>query len=302
MERSHDVALKNYHSSKSVEYPLSNDLVQISLAFPGLAEISWSRVKGQCMKIDHCQIVYTPQVPANAEGTVIVVIHDNRMERDKRLQAEYTFPIRCPVTLNYFSTSFFSLRDEVPWAVYYKVIDSTMLTGTHFCQFKARIKLSSAKHSQYIMFRAPTMEINSKEFSKDQVDFMHVAIPKPNRVLCRSSSVIQSKPRFELGPGENWATKSMLAGEEGDNISESGIGPYQSLNRLGLDAIDPGPSASQLGRNEVHSDLGRIQLNANDLAGIVSEALIRGSQLGIDKSEENDSQKDNSGIKKKNVM
>ena len=143
-----DAVLNKYHSSKGIEYPLSAEWVPVTLAFPGLAEISWSRFKCQCMKIDHCQIRYTPQVPANAEGTVIVVVHDNRMERDKSLQAEYTFPIRCGIELNFFSNSYFSLQDEIPWSCYYKVVNSTVLSGSHFCQLKARVKLSCARHAQ----------------------------------------------------------------------------------------------------------------------------------------------------------
>nr|QEQ92299.1 putative movement protein [Camellia chlorotic dwarf-associated virus] len=264
-----------YHSTQRVEYPLSNEWVKIKLAFPSMKDVSWSKFRGHCMKIDHCQIDYAPQVPINASGSVIIVLNDTRMLLDEQLQAEYTFPLRCPITLNYYASSYFSLKDAVPWECFYKVEDSSVKTGLHFAQFKARVKLSTAKKSSSILFRPPSVSINSKEFSMDHVDFRHVAVKKPERLLCRSSSMIVSRPRIMIEPGESWATKSMLSVDDEEN-SVLGLnqGPYKRLESLGPDAIDPGPSASQVGFSPTN-----FVIEPKELASIVADAVAVGSQV-----------------------
>ncbi|WGT94048.1 movement protein [Myrica rubra citlodavirus 1] len=278
---------KDYHSSKRVEYPLSDEMTPIKLAFPSMREISWAKMKGQCLKIDHCQIKYSPQVPANAEGSVIVSIHDTRMESDKSLQAEYTFPIRCGIELNFFSMSYFSLRDEVPWRAYYRVVNTTVLKGSFFCQIKARVKLSASKTSQAIQFRGPSVRILSPDFTESQVDFMHCSIPKSERLICRSSSVIVSRPRFEIGPGESWHSKSVLSGDSGSDV---GNGPYAGLQRLGPEAINPGDSASVVADDRMKmvdmgprskSVVGEMGIDPEQFARIIGDAVARGSEIGL---------------------
>ncbi|AVY03270.1 movement protein [Passion fruit chlorotic mottle virus] len=262
-----------YHSSKRVEYPLTNEKTMIKLEFPSMGDISWSRLKGHCLKIDHCQISYTPQVPANASGNVCFEIHDMRMEADKTLQAEYTVPIRCAVELNFFSTSFFSMKDDVPWEVFYSVENSDVRSGTRFCKMKARVKLSSAKHSTHINFRSPTIKIISRGFSERDVDFHHVAIPKAERLLCRGSSVITSRPRFEIEAGDSWASKSSIGGSDVDY-------PYKELGRLNADALEIGPSASQVGigpGNEPNK--GKVVMDAVEFAEVVADAVRHGSVI-----------------------
>ncbi|WXB20462.1 movement protein [Apiscitlodal virus] len=283
----------DYHSSQRVEYPLSNEKVRIKLEFPSMGDISWSRLKGHCLKIDHCQIKYTPQVPANASGTVIFEVHDMRMERDKTLQAEYTVPIRCGVELNFFSSSFFSMKDDVPWQVFYSVENSDVLSGTRFCKIKARVKLSSAKHSTHINFRSPSINILSKGFSLRDVDFHHVSIPQVGRMLCRGNSVISGIPRQAIEPGESWASKSSLGEYEPYAIEK----PYKDLEQLGLNSIDPGPSASEVGLKPNNEVLGLahnkkdIILDPGELAHIVSDALLRGSEIGKNMKEEDPKKK-----------
>nr|AWM96940.1 movement protein [Citrus chlorotic dwarf associated virus] len=281
-----DLVLQDYHSTRRIEYPLSDEWQQIKLAFPSMKEISWHKLRGQCMKIDHCQIRYDPQVPANAEGNVLVVVHDRRMEADKSMQAEYTFPIRCGIELNYYSCSYFSLKDPVPWCVYYRVVNSTVLKGSHFCQFKARVKLSAAKSSSPIGFRGPSVKIFNKAFNEDQVDFMHVGIPKSERVLCRSNSVLTTRPRLNLEAGESWASKSILSGEGGSEVGDSG--PYRGLAQLGPDAIDPGDSASNLGDpksvadeviRRLNSSVIGMDLNSSKFAEIIGDAVLKGSVI-----------------------
>lgn len=293
--------LRNYHSTKRIEYPLTDEWTQIRLAFPSLTEVSWSRVKGHCLKIDHCYIKYSPQVPANAEGTVLVTVHDRRMENDKSLQAEYTFPIRCGIELNFFSSSYFSLKDPVPWTVYYRVINSTVLKGSHFCQFKASVKLSASKSSTNIKFRSPSVKVLNSEFTSDHVDFMHVGIPKPERVLCRSTSCIISQPRMALEAGTSWASRSMIGGDDGSDAgSHVGVGPYKGLMGLNESAIDPGDSVSQVNSGHRKS-ISDVNISKDKLAEIVAEAALRGSQIGLQLHEESSSKggERNSGFKKK---
>ncbi|QUS52922.1 movement protein [Muntingia yellow spot virus] len=178
----------NYVESQRDEYQLSHDLTEIVLQFPSTASQLTARLSRSCMKIDHCVIEYRQQVPINASGAVIVEIHDKRMTDNESLQASWTFPIRCNIDLHYFSSSFFSLKDPIPWKLYYRVSDTNVHQRTHFAKFKGKLKLSTAKHSVDIPFRPPTVKILSKQFSEKDIDFSHVGYGKYERKLIRSAS------------------------------------------------------------------------------------------------------------------
>ncbi|ABC33735.1 movement protein [Euphorbia mosaic virus - A [Mexico:Yucatan:2004]] len=207
------------------------------------------------MKIDHCVIEYRQQVPINASGTVVVEIHDKRMTDDESLQASWTFPIRCNIDLHYFSSSFFSLKDPVPWKLYYKVCDTNVHQMTHFAKFKGKLKLSTAKHSVDIPFRAPTVKILSKQFTDKDIDFSHVGYGKWERRMIKSASSRYGLPGpIAINPGESWASRSTI-GPVHSNADSDEIHPYRELNRLSTPVLDPGDSASVVAAHRAQSNI-----------------------------------------------
>nr|QBQ65798.1 virus movement protein [Bean golden yellow mosaic virus] len=249
----------NYVESHRDEYQLSHDLTEIILQFPSTASQLSARFSRSCMKIDHCVIEYRQQVPINATGSVVVEIHDKRMTDNESLQASWTFPIRCNIDLHYFSSSFFSLKDPIPWKLYYRVSDTNVHQRTHFAKFKGKLKLSTAKHSVDIPFRAPTVKILSKQFSNKDIDFSHVDYGRWERKLIRSASLSRYglQGPIELKPGESWASRSTIGMSpvDADSDVDNAIHPYKELNRLGTSVLDPGDSASIIGAQRAQSNI-----------------------------------------------
>ncbi|AFQ93620.1 movement protein [Dalechampia chlorotic mosaic virus] len=264
----------NYIESHRDEYQLSHDLTEIVLQFPSTAAQLTARLSRSCMKIDHCVIEYRQQVPINAAGTVIVEIHDKRMTDNESLQASWTFPIRCNIDLHYFSSSFFSLKDPIPWKLYYRVSDSNVHQATHFAKFKGKLKLSTAKHSVDIPFRAPTVKILSKQFTDKDVDFAHVGYGKWERRMIRSTSCSKHgyNGPIEIGPGESWASRSAIgqAHSTVDTDITDASRPYRELNRLSTPILDPGESASVVGLQRTQSN---ITMSMSQLNEIVRTAV-----------------------------
>nr|UFT26624.1 movement protein [Cabbage leaf curl virus] len=264
----------NYIESHRDEYQLSHDLTEIILQFPSTAAQLTARLNRSCMKIDHCVIEYRQQVPINATGSVIVEIHDKRMTDNESLQASWTFPIRCNIDLHYFSSSFFSLKDPIPWKLYYRVSDTNVHQRTHFAKFKGKLKLSTAKHSVDIPFRAPTVKIHSKQFSHKDVDFSHVDYGPWERKTLRSTSMSRFglPGPIELKPGESWASRSTIARTHTETDSE--IHPYRELNRLGASVLDPGDSASQVGLQRAQSNITMSMAQLNELVRTTVQECI----------------------------
>ncbi|ADV15529.1 movement protein [Solanum mosaic Bolivia virus] len=265
----------NYIESHRDEYQLSHDLTEIILQFPSTASQLSARLSRSCMKIDHCVIEYRQQVPINASGTVIVEIHDKRMTDNESLQATWTFPIRCNIDLHYFSSSFFSLKDPIPWKLYYRVCDSNVHQRTHFAKFKGKLKLSTAKHSVDIPFKAPTVKILSKQFTDKDIDFSHVSYGKWERKLVRSASTSRFglPGPIELKPGESWATRSTI-GPYADSEIDDGAHPYRELNRLGSTMLDPGESASIIGAQRTQSNITMSMAQLNDIVRTTVQECI----------------------------
>ncbi|ALO02636.1 BC1 [Cotton yellow mosaic virus] len=274
-----------YLESKRNEYALTNDATAIKLEFPTTFEQATVRLKGRCMKIDHIVIEYRNQVPFNATGSVIVEIRDHRLRDDECAQARFSFPITCNVNLHYYSSSFFSVKDRSPWELVYMVEDSNVNEGTMFAMIKAKLKLSSAKHSTDIRFKPPNVHILSKGFNPSCVDFWSVNRPRLERRLLDqgNSSHMLMEPntrRVELLPGESWASKTTVGSMTRSSsmrisrpISQLDLGnneeaqsdaelPYRALNKLPTSV--PGDSVSQ-----TQSDL----VSKKDLESII-EATI----------------------------
>lgn len=93
--------------------------------------MAWAKVQRHNLRVDHCRIEYNPQVSFNATGLVIIEIHDKWVEVGHTLQAEYCFLIACQIDLNYFSNSYFSVHDPIPWKAFYYVVDSNVKERSH---------------------------------------------------------------------------------------------------------------------------------------------------------------------------
>nr|QDN53933.1 movement protein [Mungbean yellow mosaic virus]QHD57714.1 movement protein [Mungbean yellow mosaic virus]QHD57811.1 movement protein [Mungbean yellow mosaic virus]QPK40968.1 movement protein [Mungbean yellow mosaic virus] len=270
MENYSGVVVNNkYVETKSCEYRLTNNEMPIKLQFPSYLEQKTVQIMGKCMKIDHAIIEYRNQVPFNAKGTVVVTIRDTRLSYEQAAQAAFTFPIACNVDLHYFSSSFFSLKDETPWEIVYKVEDSNVIDGTTFAQIKAKLKLSSAKHSTDIRFKPPTINILSKDYNENCVDFWSVEKPKPIRRLLNPGPnqgpyTINGQRPIMLQPGETWATRSSIGRSSSmrltsterlgltDNASTSEAEyPLRHLHKLPESSLDPGDSISQAQSNSM---------------------------------------------------
>ncbi|AFD54559.1 unnamed protein product [Macroptilium yellow net virus] len=268
----------NYVESQRDEYQLSHDLTEIVLQFPSTASQISAKLSRSCMKIDHCVIEYRQQVPINATGSVIVEIHDKRMTDNESLQASWTFPIRCNIDLHYFSSSFFSLKDPIPWKLYYRVSDTNVHQRTHFAKFKGKLKLSTAKHSVDIPFRAPTVKILSKQFSDKDIDFAHVGYGTWERKLvrCASTSKFGLNGPIEIKPGESWASRSTIGLSNSYVDSERGndLHPYRELNRLGTTILDPGESASIVAANRTQSNITLSLAQLNDIVRTTVQECI----------------------------
>ncbi|ACB44965.1 movement protein [Tomato leaf curl Palampur virus-[Jiroft:melon]] len=239
------LSVGGYVQSERIEYALTNDAAEVKLMFPSMFEQKISQLRNRCMKIDHVVLEYRNQVPINAVGHVVIEIHDMRLTEGDTKQAEFTIPIKCNCNLHYYSSSYFSLKDVNPWRVEYRVENTNVVNGVHFCKMLGKLKLSSAKHSTDVEFRPPKIEIQSKEFTLNDIDLWSVGSKKLTRRLVDGSRLIGHSsrslrvPYLRIGPNESWASRSEIG-----HSSVSGR-PYRNLSGLDDSAIDPGPSASQ---------------------------------------------------------
>nr|QSX72061.1 BC1 protein [Squash leaf curl China virus]URY16875.1 BC1 [Squash leaf curl China virus]USN24661.1 BC1 [Squash leaf curl China virus]USN24670.1 BC1 [Squash leaf curl China virus]CAJ97389.1 BC1 protein [Squash leaf curl China virus] len=241
------IGVGGYIESDRVEYALTNDAAEVTLTFPSMFEQKISQLRNRCMKIDHVLLEYRSQVPINAVGHVVIEIHDMRLTEGDTKQAEFTIPIKCNCNLHYYSSSYFSVKDKNPWRVEYKVENTNVVNGVHFCKMLGKLKLSSAKHSTDVEFRAPRIEIQSKEFTVNDIDFWSVGSKPQTRRLVDGSRLMGHSsrslrvPHLAIGPNESWASRSEVG------LVSVTSRPYKNLSGLDESAIDPGPSASQVG-------------------------------------------------------
>nr|ACC78672.1 movement protein [Gossypium punctatum mild leaf curl virus]ACC78674.1 movement protein [Gossypium punctatum mild leaf curl virus]ACQ65839.1 BC1 [Gossypium punctatum mild leaf curl virus [Gossypium lobatum]]ACQ65845.1 BC1 [Gossypium punctatum mild leaf curl virus [Gossypium stocksii]] len=264
-----------YLRSERVEYELTNDSTEVKLSFPSILDNKISLLKGHCCKIDHIVLEYRNQVPINATGHVIIEIHDQRLNDGDSKQAEFTIPVQCNCNLHYYSSSFFSMKDINPWRVFYRVVDTNVANGVHFCRIQGKLKLSTAKQSTDIQFRSPKIEILSKAYTERDIDFWSVGRIAQQRKLVQGPSLIGSRSmRYtpcSIGPNESWAIKS--------EVGPSEDRPYSNLHRLNPDALDPGKSVSQVGSDYIT----REELN-NIISKTVDMCLNTSMQSHVSKN------------------
>nr|QFP92669.1 movement protein [Pepper yellow leaf curl Aceh virus]QSX72109.1 BC1 protein [Pepper yellow leaf curl Indonesia virus]WLV76336.1 BC1 [Pepper yellow leaf curl Aceh virus]WLV76340.1 BC1 [Pepper yellow leaf curl Aceh virus]BBI93196.1 movement protein [Pepper yellow leaf curl Aceh virus] len=253
MENNHNTLA--YSTSDRTEFQLSNEKTEVTLLFPSTLDQKLSKLMGKCLRIDHVILEYRNQVPVNATGHVIIEMHDTRLHEGDSKQAEFTIPIGCNCNIHYYSSSYFSPKDPSPWKVLYRVDDTNVVNGVHFCRMQGKLKMSSAKQSTEIQFKSPKIEILSKAFNMTNIDFWTVPHSQVSRkpvqglTSMRSQSCRYTTPA--ILPGQTWASASAIGNEDQDDL------PYRGLHRLQDQTLDPGPSASEVvvNNNKINDDV-----------------------------------------------
>nr|AGZ95305.1 BC1 [Tomato yellow leaf curl Kanchanaburi virus]AGZ95311.1 BC1 [Tomato yellow leaf curl Kanchanaburi virus]AGZ95313.1 BC1 [Tomato yellow leaf curl Kanchanaburi virus] len=244
-----------YTTSDRTEFQLSNEKTEVTLLFPSTVDQKLSMLLGKCLRIDHVILQYRNQVPVNATGHVVIEMHDTRLHEGDSKQAEFTIPIGCNCNIHYYSSSYFSPKDPNPWRVLYRVDDTNVVNGVHFCRMQGKLKMSSAKQSSEITFKSPKIEILSKAYNMNHIDFWHVPQSKVSRKPVQALSQIRSQSsRYTtnaIPQGHTWASASAVGNNE---IEEY---PYRHLHQLQDATLDPGPSASEVVAcsNKVNDDV-----------------------------------------------
>ncbi|CAZ40057.1 BC1 protein [Clerodendrum golden mosaic China virus] len=256
-----------YTTSDRTEYQLSNDLTDVTLLFPSTLDQQLSRLRGRCLRIDHVILEYRNQVPINATGHVIIEMHDTRLGDGDSKQAEFTIPIGCNCNIHYYSSSYFSPKDPNPWRVMYRVDNTNVINGVHFCRIQGKLRMSSAKQSSDIQFRSPRIDILSKAYNNTHIDFWTVGQTQAQFARRPVMGLRSASARFQrptIGPGETWASASSI---DGPSVADY---PYRALNRLDPASLDPGPSASQVNNNVISA--GHSNVN-DDVINIIKKTV-----------------------------
>lgn len=168
--------------------------------------------------------------------------------------------------MKYYGTSHASLNDTTcPWVAKYRLEDSNINSGVHYCTMKAYVKICTAKNPEEIPFRGPEFISRSKHFNPEDVDCSHVAPAPKQPKFCRVMSAVQARgqQRFLLPAG--------LTFQEVQS-SVSIPSPYVSNTNDDQVPIDPSPSVSEVGSNNTNT----ISMGLDDIArmmGMVGSAV-----------------------------
>ena len=126
----------------------------------------------------------------------------------------------------------------------YRVDDTNVVDGVHFCRMQGKLKMSSAKQSSEIQFKSPKIEILSKAYNMTNIDFWSVPHSQVSRKPVQGLSNLRSQSsRYTtpaILPGQSWASASTIGNDEQEDL------PYGNLHRLQDKTLDPGPSASEV--------------------------------------------------------
>ncbi|KAE9461742.1 hypothetical protein C3L33_06355, partial [Rhododendron williamsianum] len=251
--------------SKTVEAQASTELQPIKLIFPSFGEKAIQKCRpGVSMVVDRCIISYHPQCPINSTGRVQVFVYDKRLDSQDQEQAQWVFPVNCPIDLYYYGSSFASMNDEMcPWIAMYRLEGSNIKHGVRYCKLKAHVKLCTSKRPEELPFKPPEFRIRSTRFNNDDVDCSHVGYAEKQPQLCRTQSTIESRgpQRPRLLPG--------LTYQQACSSVSLPIGPVGHLQRQ--DDEDPGPSVSQVESNTSNT----ILLEPSELAQMVGNVVAQ---------------------------
>ncbi|KAG5557309.1 hypothetical protein RHGRI_007532 [Rhododendron griersonianum] len=254
--------------SRTVEAQASTQLQPIQLTFPSRKDQALSSIihrRRLSMIVDRCIIDYRPQCPINSIGRVRVYVYDTRLDGPDQEQAQYVFPVNCPIELYYYGTSYASLQDDVcPWIAKYKLEESNIRKDVRYCKIKAYVKLCTSKNPEEIEFRPPSFKIKSNKFNEEDVDCSHVARAPKQPKLCRTRSSVTTTERNRplLLPG--------LIFQQARSSVSYPIEPTP-IQPIFSQAQDPGPSISKVGSNTSNT----IVLEPNELANIVGSAVAQ---------------------------
>lgn len=219
------------------------------------------------MKIDHCQIEYRPLTPHNAQGLVEIEIHDTRLNIDQSRQAWFKLPIFGHYQMNFFSDSYFSMTDAIPWKATIKTSHTNMNTDTPFCTIKARLKLSSEKHSEFITWRSPSVKIIAG-VTHQQIDFGHVDRAPALMIMPDQDTITMEENEMNkgtyvpltIGMGESYQ-QSLRSTSSRHSVAEV---PYCKK--------DDDPHPTMMHRRTESADDRMIHMTPNILASIVKTA------------------------------
>ena len=126
----------------------------------------------------------------------------------------------------------------------YRVDDTNVVDGVHFCRMQGKLKMSSAKQSSEIQFKSPKIEILSKAYNMTNIDFWSVPHSQVSRKPVQGLTNLRSQSsRYTtpaILPGQSWASASTIGIDDQEDL------PYGNLHRLQDKTLDPGPSASEV--------------------------------------------------------
>ncbi|KAG5562002.1 hypothetical protein RHGRI_004892 [Rhododendron griersonianum] len=107
----------NYVNTGIVDGVVNEKPTVINIENPSIgARMVGTLFRRKALMIDQCKLRYKPQCPVNATGIVEVRISDTRVHSEAAIQARFSFPVTCPVTITYFGTAFAAGDTTVcPW-------------------------------------------------------------------------------------------------------------------------------------------------------------------------------------------
>lgn len=137
------------------------------------------------------------QVPFNTVENITLVLSDNLLQEGDEEQVEFVFAIGMNCKIDYFGTTFTSLKDKIcPWECKYRVEDTNLKRNVHFCKIKASLKILEEKNPNEIMYRAPQIHVDSREYLEKDVDYIHVVKKRVSKLYadqCRQLGYLGQK-------------------------------------------------------------------------------------------------------------
>ncbi|KAG5531429.1 hypothetical protein RHGRI_026149 [Rhododendron griersonianum] len=234
----------NYVNTGSVDGIVNEKPTIINIENPSIgARMVGTLFRQKALMIDQCKLRYKPQCPVNAIGIVEVRISDTRVHGEAAIQARFTFPVTCLVTITYFGTAFTAGDTTVcPWEASYHLSNTNLKRREKYCKLKASLSFSTHAFPDEVEFRPPLIEVDSKIFTTKNVDVWHCERTTSIARLSRTSSTI-SLPRtsFLTAPMGQYGstTTEFMAARRCMSVLEHPI--MENINE------DPGLSASQVG-------------------------------------------------------
>ena len=264
------------YKTPNTEFRVTGEFCPIKLEFPGFWKSAVHKFLGYSIKIDRCRISYTSQVPFNAVGNIRLIISDNRLQLGDEDQAEFVFAVGMNCEIMYYGTAFSSLKDEeCPWKCRYRVEESNLKSGIHFCKISATLQITAERIPSEVVYRAPTIKVRSKMYSDKDVNYIHVAKKKNPAPLCRSLSSIEiSRAEIpQLPPGQTFQqNQTATSGEINQIVQRTNETLFKETKPLQLPKQIPNPPQLTIEPKDVISGLGKMVIDKITNDRPISEA------------------------------